>query len=114
MNERRIPINRALVGIICVACFAAALGLWLKGVDETGELWFAGFIRVGLLMAAFWLALPTQNRDAAWANVSPATFVGLLLAVILMPRYPRYIIPALVLLVILGFVLRPKRRAGAR
>ena len=100
-----------MVGVLTLVCFGIALVMWLRGVDEHTELWFAGFIRVGLLMSAFWVALPTGKREAAWANVSPATFIGLILAVLLLPRYPRFVIPALVVLAILGFVLRPRRRS---
>ena len=113
MTDQKIEINRTMVGIITVGCFIAAGVIWWLDLEKGNRLWQAGFIRVGLLMGAFWFALPTKYREAAWANVSPWTFVGILLAVLLLPRYPRVILPAIVVLSILGWFLRPKKRAPA-
>jgi len=69
-----------------------------------------GFVRVALLMSAFWLALPSGQREAAWANVSPTTFVGLLVAVVLLPRFPRAVLGMAVVLVPIWVVLRPRKK----
>lgn len=108
MSQEKIEISRPMVGFLTIACFVAAPVVHWQWPAE--ELWFAGFIRVGLLMGALWLALPTRTRPAAWANVSPATFVGLIVAVILLPRYPRLIVPGVGILLACHLFLKPKSR----
>ena len=117
MSGEKITINRTRVGFLTLACWAASLAILLFAPKEDGwrlqdawYLWLSGFVRVGLLMGAFWLALPTRHRKAAWANVSPTTFIGLILAVILLPRFPRIIVPILIVVVIIGYVLRPREK----
>lgn len=67
----------------------------------------AGCIRVGLLLGALWLALPTRTRPAAWANVSPYVVVGVVVA-LLFVRQMRIFIPLLIVVGILGLLLRPR------
>tara|TARA_R110002111_G_scaffold126741_5_gene191487 strand:- start:73482 stop:73841 length:360 start_codon:yes stop_codon:yes gene_type:complete len=113
MAGEKIPINRALVGVISVGCLITAGCLhqfvtveqFAQKVAATGA-----FMRVGLLMFAFWLALPTRNRDAAWANVSPWVFVGLILGIVGVAVRPKIAIPLIVILAVLGFFLRPRDR----
>ncbi|MFH1299653.1 MAG: hypothetical protein ABIK07_01235 [Planctomycetota bacterium] len=113
MSGEKIPINRTLVGLISVACLITAGCLHLfvtveqfaQKVAATGA-----FMRVGLLMFAFWLALPTRKRDAAWANVSPWVFVGLIGAVVGVAIRPKIAIPMIVVLAVIGFFLRPRDR----
>lgn len=110
MSKNKITLNRPLVGIIALVCLCAFVGLWFAG-DETSEnpkLWAAAFGRVGLLMGALWLALPTRDRPAAWAEVSSNTFLGLVLAVIGIAWRPKVAIPVVVVLGILALVLKPR------
>lgn len=100
-----------MVGILTAICFVTAIVLFLFFSDENwSKLWTGAFTRVGLLLSAVWFALPTRDRPAAWASVSPLTFVGLIVAVFVIARYPRIIIPAAIVLVIVGFVLRPRHK----
>ena len=74
MNDAKIPVNRNLVGILAIACLVSALVIFLKYPgNESWQLWQAGFTRVGLVMCAFWLALPSRYQQAAWANLSATT-----------------------------------------
>jgi hypothetical protein len=110
MSDEKITINRPLVGLSALACLGTAAALWLLNPEgQQTEVWKAGFVRVGLLMTALWIALPAKGREAAWANVSPWTFVGLLLAVVAVIRLQlKVVLPILVVLVIVGYVLRPR------
>lgn len=108
-NQATIEINRPLVGILAFACFIGAAVVW--GFDlEQDKLWRAGFIRVGMLMSAFFIALPKKGRAAAWANVSPWTFAGLILAVFAIARFPKVAISMLIVLAVIHFVFRPRQR----
>jgi len=69
-------------------------------------------VRTGVLLGAFWLALPTRTRDAAWANVSPVAFFLTIGGIIFFAARPKafllYVVPALLLLGALSLFLRPR------
>ena len=127
MKDQKIPVSRPLVGILALTCFAAAAAILFTqsnfvsvvfqeqklAIDEAWWMWLGGFVRVGLLLAAFWVALPSRNRQAAWANVSPWTFGGMLVAVVMVALRPRVIVPLLLVAAVLGFLLRPRRKRGS-
>ena len=89
-----ITFNRWLVGGLAVACFVAAAVMWASSPVATGDaalwrFWWGGFLRGGVVLAAFWFCLPTKSRPAAWADFSPlsATLVtAALLLAILRPK----------------------------
>ena len=115
MNDAKIAINRTLVGVLALSCLGAAVAIWVYAPTGTDwMLWRGAFTRVGLLLAAFWLALPSGHREAAWANVTPMTFIGILLAIAGVAARPKVAVPVLIVLAVLGFVLRPreKKRPG--
>ncbi len=107
MNTREIPVNRTLAGILAILLTIAGLVLWL--VMDRAELGGA-MLRVGLLLAAFWYALPTKTREAAWANVSLFSLVVFLVLAIIFVRRPRVFFPILVAMTALGFFLRPRKK----
>ena len=112
MSDGKITINRTLVGVLAIGCLTAAAAIWIFAPTTEGEdnwdMWKGAFTRVGLLMSAFWLALPTSGREAAWANVTPMTFIGILLAIAGIAARPKVVVPVLIVLTVLGFVLRPR------
>ena len=112
MAGGKITINRTLVGIIALLCLGSSIALLITQPEE--ELWSGGFMRVGLLMGAFWLALPTGSRAAAWEGVSPATLVGGLLALFAIVRFPKAMIPLLIMVAVMGFFLRPRGKKRPR
>lgn len=113
---RTIKLSRLRVGLIALGCLALA-GILKFGTDPTerNELWIAAFARVGLVMSALWIALPTKRRPAAWADVSPSTLIGLALALLVFARSPRLLLhtlPLFAVLAVLNFIL--KRRPTSR
>ena len=111
MSHEKIAVNRTLVGVLALACLIAAGVIMFQGATAGNALmWQGAFVRVGIVMAAFWLALPTKNREAAYANVSPTTFVGLILGIFAVARYPRTVLPVLIVIAVIGYFLRPRRR----
>ncbi|MBM81483.1 MAG: hypothetical protein CMJ78_12955 [Planctomycetaceae bacterium] len=115
MPEQKIQVSRAKVGLLCLICLtsAAAIFFFAPHSDQT-DIWQAAFTRVGLVLGAFWIALPSGKRPAAWANVSPTTFFGMLMGVFVLGRYPRAGIVIIIVVAVLSFVLRPrpKKRPG--
>ena len=72
-------------------------------------IWQGGFMRSGLLMGAFWFALPSKNRDAAWANVSPRTLVGMIVAFGAIVARPKVFVPLFLALGVVAWFLRPRK-----
>ena len=106
-----VPVNRTLVGLISLVCLLTSAGLYLvHGGNEDWEMWRGGFMRVGLLMGAFWQALPARGRDAAWAEVSPLTLIGALVCLFIVVRRPKVFVPLFVIVGIVLFLLRLFRR----
>jgi hypothetical protein len=98
-------VNRTLVGILAIVCCAAAIVIALTAPEQ--EALGAACLRVGLVLGAFWLALPTRSRPAAWANVSPYVVVAIVVA-LLFVRQMRVFIPLLLVVGVLAFFLRPR------
>ena len=116
MSHEKFPVSRTLVGLVTLVCLGTALAISQFAPqdniqdDTQWRLLQAAFVRVGCVMAAFWLALPTRSRKAAWANVSPTTFAGILLALFAAAYRPRIVIPILIVMAIVGFLLRPREK----
>jgi hypothetical protein len=106
-DSTKIEVNRPLVGVIAAGCLVIAGVLWQ--MPDSNEMWVAGFMRAGLMTGAVWLALPTKNRAAAWANVSPWMLfgaVGGIVAAAARPKALIFFLPILISLAILGKVLK--------
>jgi hypothetical protein len=118
MSNNKVAVSRPMVGVLALGCLATAGAIWAIAPDsQETQLWLAGFIRVGLVLSALWIALPTRTREAAWANVSRGTMIGIVLGVIALARLPlRVLLPLAVAVSIIGFTLRPraKKRPTAR
>jgi hypothetical protein len=120
MSDQKIPVNRALVGILALACLTASgLIYWQYSHDDSWAMWQAAFLRVGVLMSTFWMALPSLGRGDAFARVSPGTLLAVFAGIIMIARLR---IPVWLLLPICAFValvalfLRPrdKKRPSRR
>lgn len=117
MSAPQVPVNRSLVGVITLSC--AAIGglwwLWEGGASATAMP--AAFLRVSVVMAAIWLAMPTRNREAAWARVNLWNLLGMLLALIVVARTRvplKFLIPGLMLLAVAIMILRPRPKTRPR
>ncbi len=113
-SNDKVTINRTLVGVLALICLISAAAIWLSrrdagDTDTNARMWQAAFTRVGLVMAAFWIALPSKGREAAWANISKQSLVVILLGLVALTRLKlQIVLPAVVVLLILGSILRPR------
>jgi hypothetical protein len=106
----QVPVNRALVGVLSIACCSIA-GVMALADSEGPSLWQGAFLRVGVVLAAFWLALPSRTREAAWVRIPLWNIVGVLLVILVATRIPlKLLIPGLVVFGIALMLLRPRRR----
>ncbi len=111
MERGLIPINRVSIGCIAIGCWLLAGLIWWAGWESQGALWQGALSRVGVVMAAFWIAMPTRTREAAWARVSWKWVLGGLVALIVIgrSRVPlRFLIPALIVTAVVVLILRPR------
>ncbi|MEZ6058688.1 MAG: hypothetical protein R3C01_18455 [Planctomycetaceae bacterium] len=111
MSDGKIAVNRSLVGVLAAIFLLLGAAVWAFGSGSSSEEGFyAASLRMGLLLGAFWVALPTKNRAAAWANVSPWTFVGSMILIFLTVRRPRVFLPLLIGLALVAYFIRPRKR----
>ena len=104
-------INRPLVGILAIVGLVSGLGM--LAYDSFDSAWAASLIRVGVLLAVFWLWLapakgPVAKVPAAasWLTMALAGFA---LAAI-RSRKPVLVFLAGAVFVFVAFVVRPRQR----
>lgn len=105
-TEQELRQKRGLVGLLALSCVVSATILLIVGGNQGIA---SALLRVGLLLGAFWLALPTEGRPAAWARVSPLSLGLLAICAALISRL-KFFIPLLLLGFIIGWVVRPRGR----
>lgn len=111
MVRRNLDLNRKLTGWASFLCLIGALICLFLGMDD--EIITAGLIRNSLFLGALWLALPANNRNAAWENISWSSGWLLLLTAIgfLAARFKWMAIPLVLGLgVLIYFLRRPLKR----
>lgn len=113
MDTSDAGLRRLFVGVVAVMLLTAALVLWIlpgAASSQSTVMWRGACGRIGAVMVALWMALPTRTRPAAWANLNPRS-VGAVLIVALAIRFPlRLLLPIALVLVITGLLLRPPPR----
>ena len=107
-------VSRPLVGVIALVCLLAAAALWTMQARQTQDgaglqMWIAAFVRVGMLMSAFWLALPSLQGARFRPRISTEMVIGFVVAALALARVQlRVLIPLFVLLAIAALLLRPR------
>lgn len=113
MPQQTLAINRTLVGVISLVLLAtAAIFSWMG----TQELWAGACLKVGLVMGAFWLALPSLTRHPDLGRISLATLLGALAVALIIgrTRIPlKIILPTLAAFVVAVRILGPRRTPTA-
>lgn len=99
--------RRRRVGWIALGCLLlAAVGFATSGTDSA---WPSAAMRVGVVLGALWLCLPTKSRPAAWSVMSRERLAVIIVTAMLINRL-KYALPLLAIAAVLGWVLRPKKR----
>ena len=75
-------MHRPTVGIIALLLLAAAGAVHFFSPDRQALL--AACLRVGMVMAVLWLALPDAKKPVNWAVMGP--LLGLVVAFFLLPK----------------------------
>lgn len=102
-----------------------ALGLLVGGAalsvlpsaqsDAQFSLWQGACVRVGVVMAALWLALPSIQHENRYARAMGMGLVGVILLGVFLKRVPlRFLIPGALAVMGLGLILRPRPKHRPR
>ncbi len=99
-RKRRVGIAAAL------SLIAGGAGLWFA--DET-SFWPAALVRVGIVLGALWLTVSASPGRFGWQKLSREK-LGLIILIAAFFRWIKVLIPALLVIAILIWVVRPKAR----
>ncbi|MCD0461264.1 hypothetical protein [Roseiconus lacunae] len=117
MGKRReeIDLRRMLTLIAAIGMLSAALAAYWFSDSSSGTFFSAALGRVGLVLAALWLAWPSLKRPAKWLPAS-VPVIGVC-ALIVIAAQPRLILPAIPLvgaLITLSTVISAMRKKPKR
>lgn len=113
--SQSVTINRALIGIVAAILLGGAGICWFFVGSQ--NMWTGACLKVGLVVAALWLALPTITRRDNWGETSLGVIVGFTgLALFLISKRIdiRIVLPILAVLGIAVSLMRPKSKAGRK
>lgn len=99
--------RRRRVGWVAIACLVVATGGFAAEGFESA--WAAAASRVGIVLGALWLCLPTRTRPAAWASLSPGKVAAVGIAAVLMNRI-KIFLPFLAVAGLIVWALRPRNK----
>lgn len=111
MSNQTVTVNRSLVGAIAIVLLAMAGVLLGLGVDGTQGMWAGACLKVGLVVAALWLALPTLTSRSDFGQASWVT-VAITMAAVIVIVWKK--VPLQVILPTLGAFLFAVRILGPR
>ena len=106
VSDSELRAKRVYVGFFAVVCLGGAIALAFAPGNEGLQ---GAFVRVGVLLSAFWLALPSGKRPAAWRGMSSnwAIFGGVILAIAI-PRL-RAMFPILAIVLGIAWFAKPRK-----
>jgi hypothetical protein len=107
VNEDDLRRRRIYVGLLAIV---ALIGYVAVGFYPGNDGLRGALLRVGLVMGAFWLALPTKTRPSAWKGMmSGWTAPGLIITALVMPRL-KFMFPVVAIIFLLAYFARPRKR----
>jgi hypothetical protein len=107
-TSKSITINQNLVGTIAITMLGGAGVLWFFAGSQ--NMWTGACLKVGLVMAALWMALPSISRHGSWGQTSWGAVAGTMAVALVLAGKKvdlRLILPMLVGVAIAVMILRP-------
>jgi hypothetical protein len=101
--------KRNLIGLVALVCLATAAGLWVFSANPVQNQFLAAVSRVGIVLAALWLALPARGEKLALGRAGPILVVAAIF-VALSGRRLLYLLPAAIVVGLALAFLRPRSR----
>lgn len=108
VNEDELRGKRIYVGLLSIGCLVGAVVAVVVAPDNEGLQ--GAFIRVGLLLGAFWLAMPTATRPAAWKRLPTSNWAifGMIVSAVLISRL-KYMFPVIAVFAGIAWFARPRK-----
>ncbi len=115
MNGSPLAVRKLIVGILSLGSLTTAAGFLLFSAEGFSNPVTAVAMRLGLILGALWLALPSTGESIGWAKVVPVAVV-VAVACVRGGRFLLYAIPIAIVVGIVAAFIRPKtnRRQSTR
>ncbi len=111
MDGSPLAIRKLIVGILALGCLITAAGLFVFTADGRGNPATAVSMRLGIMLGALWLALPSSGENIGWEKAMPALIaVMVVLAFARNLKFLIYAIPIALAVGIIAAFIRPKSR----
>lgn len=114
--DSKPDVRRTLLLLISLVAMGLGIVLSWRGELESGRIFAsASAFRIGVVLFALWLALPSLKKPAQW--LPPGMAVLCLVGIMAVAAHPRLILviaPAIGMLLTLGWVVRMFRRGPRR
>lgn len=112
MKSEPITVNRSLVGAIGLGLLAVAGLIWALGLEGSNDMWRGACMKVGIVMGALWLALPSITRNPELGRASLGVVVGAVAVALILGRTKvplNVLIPTVLSFAFVLRVLRPSQ-----
>ena len=107
VTEEELRQKRKYVALFSAACLVAAGGVAILAPGNEGLQ--GALLRVGILLFAFWLAMPTKDRKAAWKILSSNwILIGSAIIAAAIPRL-RAMFPVLAVFAAIAWFAMPRK-----
>jgi hypothetical protein len=112
MDRSPLAVRKLIVGLIALACLVTAGAFWIFADDPGTNAANAVATRLGIMLGALWLALPSHGESLAWGKALPAVFaVIVVLAMIRVNwRILIYAIPIAIVVAVAAAFIRPRSK----
>lgn len=110
MNDTKIKISRNMVGLVSALCLLSAGAIWVRYFDSTNKPDALGLLtRLGITFGAIWIASVKWFGKGGTINLSPKALVAVIAAIIAIHIRPKIAIPAIIVITVLWFLVRPQK-----
>lgn len=115
MNLEDWKVRRRIVAGIAIFCWILTGIFYLTEPVPAEAMSLAVSLRIGIVMSALWLAMPTKDRPAAWANMSAKWWVTFLLGTLVSLWRPKMAPFIFAVFGVIGFLWKTKKsNAGSK
>jgi len=110
-NEMFADGRRSIVLLVAIVMLCTSMASWWWGESSFARFSSAALGRMGLVLAAIWMAWPSLRRPAAWFPAAvPVIGIVALMVLAAQPRLLFAVLPAAGMLMALSVVVKMFRR----
>lgn len=108
VNEDELRSKRIYVGLLAIGFLIGAAVTFFAAADNEGLQ--GALMRVGLLLGAFWLAMPTKTRPSAWKILPTSNWAifGMIISAVFISRL-KVMFPVLAIFAGIAWFARPRK-----